>query len=96
MSVTVLVRTSVEACSVMGRLVAAVISSIAIHGEPSVPGSTRGQGRARCTAAVSEAFLEEAAFELNLKGHFQFLARGILVAVKGWRQTDMQGPTSRV
>lgn len=59
-------------------------------------GASGVQGRAGCTAAVSEAFLEEAAFDLNLKGHFQFLARGILVVVKGWRQTDMQGPTSHV
>lgn len=47
------------------------------------------RGRDGCAAAV------RAASELHAKGHFQFLAR-IMVVVKGWRQTDTQWPTSRV
>lgn len=47
------------------------------------------QGRDGCAAAV------RAASELHPKGHFQFLAR-IMVVVKGWRQTDTQWPASHV
>lgn len=50
------------------------------------------RGGDECAVTVSEDFLEEAAFELNLKGHFQFLARRIMLALKGVDR-DKQAPT---
>lgn len=41
---------------------------------------------------VHEDFLEEAAFELNLKEHFQFLARRIVAALEGWTEIRQVRP----
>ena len=72
----------------MSYAVLPYVESLVYQGAPGV------QGRDGCAAAVIEGFLEEAAFELNWKGHFHFLDRRIMVAVKGQRQTDMQGASS--
>lgn len=51
---------------------------------------SEARGRHGHAAAV------RAAFELNLKGRLQFLAGRIMVAVKEWRLTGVQGPTSHI
>lgn len=67
----------------MRRRLGAVVTAAWPHAEDlvrqGVPGLREEGG---CARVVCDDFLKETAFELNLKGCFQFLARRIMVALK--------------